>query len=60
MIAEVRTGRPTEGLFHSEKAQSSINALNRWLRDYGAQGTRADRLLARRLINELEKAMRGQ
>ena len=57
---ELRTGRPTEGVFHSEKAQQSINALNRWLRNQGPQASREDRLWAWRLRAELQKALRGQ
>jgi hypothetical protein len=57
---ELRTGRPTGGLFHSGKAREAVNALNNWLQRYGPQVSREDRLWARRLLSELEKALRGQ
>jgi hypothetical protein len=57
---ELRTGRPTEGVFHSQKAEESISALRNWLRDHGPAASRQDRLWARRLISDLQRALRGQ
>jgi hypothetical protein len=56
---ELRTGRPTEGFFHLEKARTEIRALNRWLERYGPTASREDRLWAWRLRAELQKALRG-
>jgi hypothetical protein len=57
---ELRTGRPTGGTFHAEKAESSINALRNWLRNQGPTASRTDREWAWRLLSELEKALKGQ
>jgi hypothetical protein len=56
---ELRTGRPTQGVFHTEKARGEIRALERWLERYGPTAPREDRLWAWRLRAELQKALRG-
>jgi hypothetical protein len=56
---ELRTGRPTQGVFHTEKARGEIRALERWLERYGPTASREDRLWAWRLRAELQKALRG-
>lgn len=55
---ETLTGRPTGGAWHALKGRESINALTNWLKEFGPAATRADRLQARELINELQKALR--
>jgi hypothetical protein len=32
---ELRTGRPTEGKYHTEKARTELRALQRWIDRYG-------------------------
>jgi hypothetical protein len=55
---EIRTGRPTGGRFHSQKARESIAALQRWLRDSGPSATRSDRQWAHQLISDLQQALK--
>lgn len=56
---ELLTGRPTNGVFHSDKARQAVQALDRWIRQYGPEASRADRLQAHRLRAELLKALGG-
>jgi len=57
---EIRTNVPTHGRFHSNKAREAINALDNWLRRYGPEATRTDRLWARQLRQELQRALEGR
>lgn len=56
---ELRTGRPTEGEFHTEKAQNELGALRRWIDRYGSTASRQDRLAAWQLRTELENLLGG-
>jgi hypothetical protein len=56
---ELRTGRPTEGKFHTEKAQNELGALRRWIDRYGSTASRQDRLAAWQLRTELENLLGG-
>ncbi len=57
---ELRTGRPTEGRFHTEKAQTELNALERWIKRYGPTASREDTKWAWRLKNELQQLLGGK
>jgi hypothetical protein len=57
---ELRTGRPTEGKFHTEKAQTELNALERWIKRYGPTASREDTKWAWRLKNELQQLLGGK
>ena len=57
---ELRTGRPAEGKSHSIKARESIDALQRWDRQFGPRASRQDRLWARRLAYELTQVLGGK
>jgi len=57
---ELQTGRPSNGIFHSQKARESVQALDRWIRDFGPQATREDRLVAWRLRSDLLNALAGR
>jgi hypothetical protein len=56
---EIRTGRPTEGRWHSQKARDCITRLDRWLERFGSQATATDREWAYRLRGQLQKALEG-
>jgi hypothetical protein len=57
---ELLTGRPTSTLYHSNKAREAVRALDTWIRRYGPEATREDRLVAWKLRAELLKALGGR
>jgi hypothetical protein len=53
---ELATGMPTAGLFHSQKAEQSVNALQSVLKqDLNFH----DRVVAQSLLNDLQNALAG-
>jgi hypothetical protein len=55
---ELRTGLPTFGRFHSQKAQETINGLANWLRK-NPNASHSDRLVAQSLLDDLKAALGG-
>ena len=55
---ELKTGLPTHGRFHSQKAQEYSNALNKWLKK-NPNASDYDKMIARSLLNDLQSALGG-
>ena len=55
---ELRTGLPTHGRFHSQKAQETITGLTNWLRN-NPNASHHDRLVAQSLLDDLKAALAG-
>jgi len=56
---ELLTGLPTQGRFHSVKAQQYINALSSWLRN-NPNASHYDRLVAQSMLNDINAALGGK
>jgi RHS repeat-associated protein len=56
---ELETGMPVGGAFHSQKAQDSISALQRWLSKNPAASP-GDRAAAENVIQDMSNALRGK
>ena len=56
---ELATGQPVGGAFHSQKAQESITALQRWLND-NPTAAGADRAATENVIRDMQNALNGR
>lgn len=55
---ELATGKPVGGVFHTQKAQDMIRALEKWLRN-NPEATPGDRAAAENVIKDLRDALAG-
>ena len=55
---ELATGKPVGGVFHTQKAQDMIRALEKWLRS-NPEATPGDRAAAENVIKDLRDALAG-
>lgn len=55
---EIATGKPVGGVFHTQKAQDMIRALEKWLRN-NPEATPGDRAAAENVIKDLRDALAG-
>ncbi len=55
---ELKTGLPTGGKFHTQKAQQVSNGLRRWIRN-NPDASDYDKLVAKSLLNDLQSALEG-
>lgn len=56
---ERKTGQPTKGKFHSEKAEGRIRQLESWLRNH-PNARPGDRAAAENLLQDMKNAMEGE
>lgn len=56
--SELATGVPTHGYFHSQKAQQYSRALEKWM-SRNPNASDHDKIVARKLLQDLQKALRG-
>lgn len=56
--SELATGKPTRGVWHSQKAQNRIRQLEKWLRN-NPEATPGDRAAAENVIRDLKNALAG-
>jgi filamentous hemagglutinin len=56
---ELATGQPVGGVFHFEKAENSVKALERWLTN-NSTASSIDRAAAENIIRDLQNALRGK
>jgi hypothetical protein len=57
--SELRTGQPTQGIFHYQKGQQYANALCNWLQQH-PNADPADRSAAQDLLHDLTEALHGR
>jgi filamentous hemagglutinin len=55
---EILTGKPTEGLFHSDKISQNRNGLAKWLAN-NPNASYQDRLVAQSLLDDIDRALKG-
>lgn len=55
---ELATGKPVGGVFHTQKAEDMIRALEKWLRN-NPEATPGDRAAAENVIKDLRDALAG-
>jgi hypothetical protein len=55
---EIVTGLPTEGTFHTTKAQETITGLTKWIKN-NPNASYQDKIVANSLLNDLQNALRG-
>ena len=56
---ELATGQPVGGAFHSQKAEDSIRALEKWL-DKNPEASLGDRAAAENVIRDMRNALEGR